>query len=65
MTFILPTQERFVAARVKSQRDMAERGVALIVGAFFGGRLVAELGIVPTVQAYRGPRPTASLASNP
>ncbi|MDP9168355.1 MAG: GNAT family N-acetyltransferase, partial [Actinomycetota bacterium] len=46
MTFNEPTQERFVTARVQSQRDMAERGAALFVGAFFGGRLVAELGIV-------------------
>jgi GNAT superfamily N-acetyltransferase len=38
--------ERFARARVRSQRALVERGQALFVGAFFEGRLVAELGIV-------------------
>ena len=38
--------ERFARARARSQRALVERGVAQFVGAFFEGRLVAELGIV-------------------
>jgi GNAT superfamily N-acetyltransferase len=40
------SHERFVRARAASQRGLVESGVALFVGAFFDGRLVAELGIV-------------------
>lgn len=38
--------ERFARARVASQRALVDQGAALFVGAFVGGRLVAELGIV-------------------
>jgi GNAT superfamily N-acetyltransferase len=38
--------ERFTRARTQGQRDLAERGVATFVGAFFEERLVADLGIV-------------------
>jgi GNAT superfamily N-acetyltransferase len=40
------SHERFVRARARAQRDLAERGVATFVGAFVDGRLVAELGVV-------------------
>lgn len=38
--------ERFARVRVQSQRALVERRAALFVGAFFEGRLIAELGIV-------------------
>lgn len=38
--------ERFVRARVQSQRTLSERDVAAFFGAFDGGTLVADLGIV-------------------
>ena len=37
------THERFVRARAQSQRELTESGLAMFAGAFFGGRLVAEL----------------------
>jgi len=40
------SHERFVRARTRAQRELCERGIAVFVGAFFKGRLVAELGIV-------------------
>jgi len=40
------SQERFVRARTQAQRELSERGIAVFAGAFFEGRLVAELGIV-------------------
>lgn len=40
------TFEQFTRARAQAQRELAERGDAAFVGAFFDERLVAELGIV-------------------
>jgi GNAT superfamily N-acetyltransferase len=40
------SHERFARARALAYREMSERGLAMFVGAFFDGRLIAELGIV-------------------
>ncbi len=41
-----PSHERFVRARVASQRELCERGVAAFFGAFAADALVSDLGIV-------------------
>jgi GNAT superfamily N-acetyltransferase len=47
------SHQQFVRARMVAQRALSERGVAAFFGAFAGGELVAELGIVRCLATAR------------